>query len=93
VSSGDCEIFLCQNAQGSRGGPMPRHVDDDDTGGVWMSWFLESPAAVDAAYQHALAQGITVTRPPHDYPWGVRECHIRHPDGHTFRVGAGIEEE
>src|SRR6185503_10586317 len=67
VSSGDCEIFLCQNAQGSRGGPMPRHVDDVDTGGVWMSWFLESPAAVDAAYQHALAQGITVTRPPHDY--------------------------
>jgi catechol 2,3-dioxygenase-like lactoylglutathione lyase family enzyme len=93
VSNGAVEIFLCQNGQGSRGGPMPRHVHDDDTGGVWMSWFLESPAEVDAAYQLALEQGVTVTRPPTDYPWGVRELHIRHPDGHTFRVGAGIEEE
>jgi hypothetical protein len=43
VSNGKCEIFLCENGQGSRGGPMPRHVRDDDTGGVWMSWFLASP--------------------------------------------------
>jgi uncharacterized glyoxalase superfamily protein PhnB len=40
-----------------------------------------------------LKQGITVTWPPTDEPWGIREFHIRHPDGHTFRVGAGIEEE
>jgi len=26
--------------------------------------------------------------PPTDEPWGVREFHLRHPDGHTFRVGA-----
>jgi predicted lactoylglutathione lyase len=93
VCSGEVEIFLCQNGQGSRGGSMPRHVDDDDTGGVWMSWFLDSPAEVDAFYQRALEQGVTVTQPPVDFPWGMRECHIRHPDGHTFRVGAGLEEE
>ena len=93
VSNGKCEIFLCENGQGSRGGPMPRHVRDDDTGGVWMSWFLASPAEVDAAYQLALEQGIIVTRPPTDESWGVRECHIRHPDGHTFRVSAGTEED
>ena len=58
-----------------------------------MSWFLDSPEEVDATYQLALQQGITVTWPPTDEPWGVRECHIRHPDGHTFRVGAGIEAE
>lgn len=34
VCCGDCEIFLCQNGQGSRGGPMPRHVEDDDTWGL-----------------------------------------------------------
>lgn len=85
------EIFLCQGGQGSRGGPMPRHVYDDDTGGVWMSWFLESPAEVDAAHQRALDQGLIVTRPPTDEEWGVRECHIRHPDGHTFRVSAGTQ--
>jgi catechol 2,3-dioxygenase-like lactoylglutathione lyase family enzyme len=93
VSNGKSEIFLCQNGQGSRGGPMPRHVRDDDTGGVWMSWFLASPDEVDEAYQLALEQGIIVTRPPTDESWGVRECHIRHPDGHTFRVSAGTKEE
>ena len=93
VCCGKAEIFLCQGGQGSRGGPMPRHVYDDDTGGVWMSWFLESPAEVDAAYRHALDQGLTVTRPPTDEEWGVRECHIRHPDGHTFRVSAGTQHE
>jgi len=55
---------------------MPRHLGDDDTGGVWMSWFLPSPAEVDAVHELALQQGITVTWPPTDEPWGVRECHL-----------------
>jgi catechol 2,3-dioxygenase-like lactoylglutathione lyase family enzyme len=95
VGCGQCEIFLCQGAQGSRGGPMPQHVGDDDTGGVWMSWFLKSPAEVDAAHALALEHGMTVTRGPADEPWGVREFHLRHPDGHTFRIGASTcpEEE
>jgi hypothetical protein len=42
---------------------------DNHAGSTWVSWWLESPAAV------------------------VRECHIRHPDGHTFRVGARLEGE
>jgi hypothetical protein len=25
--------------------------------------------------------------------WGLREMHVRHPDGHVFRIGHGIEEE
>lgn len=93
VGSGECEIFLCQGAQGSRGGPMPKHVGDDDTGGVWMSWWVKAPADVDAAHALAIQQGLTVTRPPTDESWGVRECHIRHPDGHTFRVSSGICKE
>ena len=36
------EIFLCKDGQGSRGGPMPRHAGDDDTGGTWMTWWVES---------------------------------------------------
>lgn len=93
VGCGACEIFLCQDGQGSRGGPLPRHAGDDDTGGVWMSWFLDSPAAVDAAHARAVEQGLVVTWPPTDEPWGMREFHLRHPDGHTFRVGAGLESE
>lgn len=93
VCNGKYEIFLCQNGQGSRGGTMPQFVGDDETGGVWMSWWLESPAAVDEAYQLATQQGLIVTMPPTDEPWNVREFHLRHPDGHMFRVGAGLEEE
>src|SRR6266545_1512224 len=61
VYNGKSEIFLCQNGQGARGGPTPQFVGDDGTGGVWMSWWLESPAAVDEAYQLALKHGLTVT--------------------------------
>src|SRR5258707_10380102 len=93
VCNGQGEIFLCQNGQGSRGGPMSQHAGDDDTGGVWMTWWVGSPAEVDAAYQLALEHGLIVTWPPTDEPWGVREFHLRHPDGHTFRVSAGIEED
>ena len=57
-----------------------------------MSWWLPSPADVDAAHALALHHGMTVTWPPTDEPWGVREFHLRHPDGHTFRVGAGLHE-
>jgi uncharacterized glyoxalase superfamily protein PhnB len=93
VCNGKAEIFLCQGAQGSRGGAAPQFVGDDETGGVWMSWWLESPAAVDSAYELARQNGLTVAMPPTDKPWNVREFQLRHPDGHTFRVGAGLEEE
>ena len=91
VGCGMVEIFLCRNGQGSRGGPMPQHARDEDTGGVWMTWWVSSPAEVDAAHVLALERTLIVTRPPTDEPWGVRECHVRHPDGHTFRISARIE--
>jgi catechol 2,3-dioxygenase-like lactoylglutathione lyase family enzyme len=91
VGCGKVEIFLCVGAQGSRGGAQPRHAGDGDTGGVWMSWFLDTPQEVDAARARALAAGFEITWPPTDEPWGVREFHLRHPDGHTFRVGAGLQ--
>jgi len=91
VRSGRHEIFLCQDGQGARDGRLPRSASDDDTGGVWMSWWLASPRDVDAVYALATGHGMTVTRPPQDEPWGVREFHLRHPDGHTFRVSAGLD--
>ena len=47
------------------------------------------------AWFDKLAQSVNVviTQPPIDFPWNTRECHLRHPDGHTFRVSAGTEEE
>lgn len=88
VVSENCEIFLCENCQGARGGPLPREAWDNEAGSTWMTWWLSSPAEVDAAYELALKLGIVAPWPPTDMPWNVRECHIRHPDGHTFRVSA-----
>jgi catechol 2,3-dioxygenase-like lactoylglutathione lyase family enzyme len=92
VRSGECEIFLCLDGQGGRGhsgvastsGP-----DGDDTadGGAWMSVWVED---VDAVHRLCLTAGLEVTAPPTDEPWGVREMHVRHPDGHVFRVGHGL---
>jgi len=39
------------------------------------------------------ARGLEVTWPPTDMPWNVREMHVRHPDGHVFRISKQIEEE
>lgn len=93
VCSNDAEIFLCHGGQGARDGRLPRQAGDDDTGGVWMSWWLGSPAEVDAMHARAVGLGMTITYPPTDEPWNVREFHLRHPDGHTFRVSAGLGEE
>jgi catechol 2,3-dioxygenase-like lactoylglutathione lyase family enzyme len=73
----DVEIFLCRNGQGERG--------------TWASWFLAELDDVDRLHARALELGLDVAQPPTNEPWGVREFHLRHPDGHTFRVGAFIE--
>jgi uncharacterized glyoxalase superfamily protein PhnB len=54
---------------------------------------LANPAEVDAIHSLALENGMIVTQPPTDEDWNVREFHLRHPDGHTFRVSAGFGEE
>jgi catechol 2,3-dioxygenase-like lactoylglutathione lyase family enzyme len=95
VCSGHCEIFLCLNAQGGRGKGESKTTFGRDGGeqsdkGVWMSVWVDD---VDAVQKNCLVQGIEVTWPPTDMPWGVREMHIRHPDGHVFRISQGIEEE
>lgn len=90
LCAGELQIFLCQGAQGSRGTPAA-FPGDEDTGGVWMSWWLESPAEVDALHAQAVAAGAAVSWPPTDEPWGVRECRIQTPDGHTIRLSASLQ--
>jgi uncharacterized glyoxalase superfamily protein PhnB len=76
VQSGEAEIFLCLEGQGSRP--------------IWMSWFLSSSAELDAAHARAVEHGCEISMEPTDESWGMREFHLRHPDGHTFRVGCEI---
>jgi uncharacterized glyoxalase superfamily protein PhnB len=53
-----------------------------------MSWFLDGLEDVDRMHTRAVELGLDVSMAPTDEPWGVREFHLRHPDGHTVRVGA-----
>ena len=91
VCSGEYEIFLCENGQGGRGKSgvattFGTQGDDAADNGVWMCILVDD---VDAVYQHCLTQGLEVTWPPTDMPWHLREMHVRHPDGHVFRIGHG----
>ncbi len=86
-------IFLCQGAQGGRGRganttTFQREGDEEGDKGVWMSVWVDD---VDEMHKHCVAAGLDVTFPPTNMPWNVREMHLRHPDGHVFRVGRGFE--
>lgn len=94
ICSGECDIFLSQNSQGGRGngGVKMTFGPDGDTSadkGVWISIFVDD---VDAVHRHCLEQGFDVAWPPTDMPWGIREMHVRHPDGHVFRFGHEVED-
>lgn len=92
VGSGVCEIFLCHGAQGGRGnggvkGTFGEGGSATADQGVWMSLWVDD---VDAVHRHCLDQGLDIAFPPTDMPWSVRELHVRHPDGHVFRISQGI---
>jgi len=76
VQCEDCEIFLCLDRQGGRG----EH-------GAWMSVWVDD---VDAVHERCLREGLEVTRGPVDEIWHVRECHVRHPDGHILRISRAL---
>lgn len=95
VCSGECQIFLCLDGQGGRGasgfpatfGPNSNEAAER---AVWMSVWVDD---VDGVHRRCVEQGLDVTWPPTDMPWHAREMHVRHPDGHVFRVSQGIGEE
>lgn len=92
VETASCEIFLCRDGQGSRGRGTNHSTfgpDGDETSdkGVWMSIWVDD---VDAMHQRCVAEGLDITHPPTDEAWGVREFHVRHPDGHVFRISTNL---
>ena len=92
VGSGVCEIFLCVDGQGGRGkgsntSTFGENGDETQDQGVWMSVWVDD---VDAVYALAVEKQIDVVFPPTDLPWQVRDCHLRHPDGHILRLSQSI---
>src|SRR5262245_57751110 len=92
VCSGDCEIFLCQNGQGGRGSsgrPMTFGPQSEESAekGVLMSVWVDN---ADEVHRRCVEQGLEITWPPTNMPWNVRELHVRHPDGHVFRISQGL---
>jgi hypothetical protein len=88
VESGECEIFLCRDGQGGRGrgtNALTFGPEGDETAdmGTWMSIWVDD---LDAIYQRCVTERLDITHPPTDEPWGVREFHVRHPDGHVLRI-------
>ena len=72
VTAGGLRIFLCLDGQGGRG----EH-------GAWMALWVDD---VDEVAGVCEREGIEIVSGPEDKPWGVRELHVRHPDGHVLRV-------
>jgi catechol 2,3-dioxygenase-like lactoylglutathione lyase family enzyme len=94
VGSGDHSIFLCEGGQGGRGrgpnkatfGPGGSQTADK---GAWVAIMV---ADVDEVHRRCVDQGLEITSPPADRPWHLREMHVRHPDGHVFRIGHHLED-
>jgi predicted enzyme related to lactoylglutathione lyase len=92
VGIGDFELYLCSNAQGGRGrgltaNTMAPEGDETQDKGVWMTVWVDD---VDSIYDRCVAAQLEITLPPSDMPWYVREMHVRHPDGHIFRITKGV---
>ena len=79
VESAECQIFLCVDGQGGRG---------ED--GAWLCVAVDD---IDKVHRQCVAANVEVTFTPTDMPWNFREMHLRHPDGHIFRVGTEFEED
>ena len=93
VCCDDSEIFVCEGGQGGRGHtglPMTFGPNSDQAAekGVWISMWVDD---VDEVHRRCVEQGLEITWPPTDMPWNAREMHVRHPDGHVFRVSQGLE--
>jgi catechol 2,3-dioxygenase-like lactoylglutathione lyase family enzyme len=88
VESAGSEIFLCRDGQGGRGrgtNTLTFGAEGDETAdkGTSMSIWVDD---LDALYERCVSERLDITHPPTDEPWGIREFHVRHPDGHVFRI-------
>ena len=79
VRRGEAAVMLAQGEQGGRG--------------MWIYLDVHSRAELEALHEEFARKGATITLPPGDRPWGMREMLVQDLDGHTLRLGAPLEDE
>ncbi|MCC7367259.1 MAG: VOC family protein [Chloroflexi bacterium] len=57
----------------------------------WWGRVIFHVSDVDAAYQCAIAGGLSPQFPPADAPWGERYFHLTDPDGHELSFARPLE--
>jgi catechol 2,3-dioxygenase-like lactoylglutathione lyase family enzyme len=55
--------------------------------GTWLCIFVDD---VDSYCDEIRRRGAEVIYGPQDEPWGMREIHVRDPNGHVLRIGSSI---
>jgi catechol 2,3-dioxygenase-like lactoylglutathione lyase family enzyme len=56
--------------------------------GTWLYLFIDG---IDEYCEAIRKRGADIVSGPADEPWGMREIHVRDPDGHVLRVGTSLE--
>jgi catechol 2,3-dioxygenase-like lactoylglutathione lyase family enzyme len=56
--------------------------------GTWLYLFVDG---IDEYTSFIRERGAEILSGPRDEPWGMREIHVRDPDGHILRIGTGLE--
>jgi len=85
-------IFLCQGArEAAAAAPTPPRFSRRETKRATRRLDVGLGGRRGRDAQALPRRRLEVTFPPTDMPWNVREMHLRHPDGHVFRVGRGFE--
>lgn len=52
---------------------------------------VENYAAVDKAFEEAVAKGAVPVMKPTDEPWGQRTCYIADPEGNLVEIGSFVK--
>ena len=93
VGSGECEIFLCQGAKeaaatAASNRPSARAAARRPTraSGCRSGWTTSTPSTGTAWSRASTSPSPRPTCP------GASGMHLRHPDGHVFRISQGIKE-
>ena len=54
------------------------------------NWIYFDISNLDTMYERAKTNGVNITRPPENYPWGMREFNAVDLNGYNIRFGQNL---